>query len=362
MKNSKIKFIVIPVFLFLLLPSMGYGEAQKEAYYYEQLEGDKVRCLNCPHMCVLSPGQTGICRVRENIDGKLYTHAYSNPCAIHIDPIEKKPLFHFLPENYVLSLAIAGCNFRCKYCQNWSISQKSPDETDNYSFSPEQLVDSADVHNIPIIAYTYSEPSIFYEYMLDMAKIARDRGIKNVWVTNGFLNKEPLLELCKYLDAANVDIKWFTEDLYREMSGGSLEPVLSTCKTLIENNVHLEITNLIVPTLNDDEDMIRELVRWIKENLGPDIPVHFSRFFPMYKLQHLSPTPVQTLQTARQIALDEGLHYVYIGNYPGGDWENTFCPNCGRLLIERRGYTILQNNVINGRCKYCDYEIYGVWE
>lgn len=362
MGYKKIIMLILITVISLSLAGLITGSELKEAYYYKKLEGDRVQCLNCPHECILSPGERGLCRVRENIGGKLYTHAYSNPCAVHIDPVEKKPLFHFLPQSSALSIATAGCNFRCKYCQNWSISQKRPEETQNYDLTPQQVVDYAVKEKIPIIAYTYSEPSVFYEYMIDIAKIAKKEGIKNVWVTNGYLNPEPLLELCKYIDAANVDIKWFTEDLYREISGGSLEPVLTTCKILVENNVHLEITNLVVPTLNDDENMIRELVIWIRENLGPDIPLHFSRFFPRYKLQHLPPTPIETLLKARQIALEEGLHYVYIGNYPGGEWENTYCPNCGKLLIERRGFTVLQNNIIDGRCKFCNQKIYGVWK
>lgn len=361
MKLTRREFIKMLSITPFFLSSIGKGEGRKEAYYYKQLGNNKVQCLNCPRQCVLSPGQRGICRVRENIKGKLFSLVYAIPCAVHIDPIEKKPLFHFLPQASVFSIATAGCNFRCKYCQNWSISQKPPEETENYFLPPHEVVRISERQNITVIAYTYSEPSVFYEYMLDTAKIAKENGIRNVWVTNGFLNPEPLLELCKYINAANVDIKWFTEDLYRKISGGRLNPVLSTCKTLVKNKVHLEITNLVVPTLNDDEEIIRKLVIWIRENLGTDIPLHFSRFFPMYKLQHLSPTPVRTLQTAREIALNEGLNYVYLGNYPGGEWENTYCPECKKLLIRRKGFMILENNIIDGRCKFCKHEIYGVW-
>jgi pyruvate formate lyase activating enzyme len=361
MKLTRREFIKMLSITPFFLTGIGKEEGRKEAYYYKRIGSNKVQCLNCPHHCILSPGQRGICRVRENIKGKLFSLVYGNPCAVHIDPIEKKPLFHFLPQSFALSIATAGCNFRCKNCQNWSISQKAPEETENYFLPPYEAVRIAERENVPVIAYTYSEPSIFYEYMLDTAKIAKGNGIKNVWVTNGFLSPEPLLELCKYIDAANVDIKWFTEELYREISGGSLDPVLSTCKTLIKNKVHLEITNLVIPTLNDDKEMIRELVIWIKENIGTDTPLHFSRFFPMYKLQHLPPTPVRTLETAREIALNEGLHYVYIGNYPSGEWEYTNCPECKKLLIRRKGSMVLENNIVKGRCKFCKHEIYGVW-
>ncbi len=362
MEITRREFIKMLLLSPLVTIGMTRKKGVKEAYYYESLYNKRVRCLNCPHGCVLSPSQRGICRVRENIGGRLYTIAYGNPCALHVDPIEKKPLFHFLPASYVLSVAIAGCNFRCKYCQNWSISQRSPEETNNYELMPEDIVAIATKENIPVIAYTYSEPSIFYEYMLDTAKIARRAGIRNVWVTNGFLNKAPLLELCNYLDAANVDIKWFTENLYREISGGSLAPVLETCKTLVKKGIHLEVTNLVVPTLNDKKEMIEELIIWIRDNLGSNVPLHFSRFSPMYRLQHLPPTPIDTLITARELAIKRGMQYVYIGNYPGGEWENTYCPSCKKLLIERKGYTILKNNIQHGRCKFCGYSIYGVWE
>jgi pyruvate formate lyase activating enzyme len=335
---------------------------KKEAYYYKKLAKKRVKCLNCPHECVLAPGERGFCKVRENRNGILYTLVYGNVCAAHIDPVEKKPLFHFLPTSEALSVATAGCNFRCQYCQNWDISQRSPEETVNYNFPPKEAVNVARKEGITSIAYTYNEPSVFYEYMFDTAKLARKNGIRSIAVTNAFLNPAPLRQLCKWLDAASVTLKWSTDELYQKISAGRLKPVLKSLKIMRKENVHLEIINLVVPTLNDDKKSIRDIVIWIKENLGREVPLHFSRFFPMYKLKGLPPTPIETLMMARKIAMDEGLYYVYIGNYPGGEWENTYCPKCKKLLIRRRGHEILENNVKDGKCKFCGFKIYGVWK
>ena len=338
----------------------------KEAYFYERFPS-YVKCRLCPHGCILNEGDRGRCRDRVNFKGKLYTLTYGNPCAVHIDPIEKKPLFHFLPGSFAFSIATAGCNLRCKYCQNWEISQFPPEETKNYDLMPENLVRAVTLEReknekVRSIAYTYSEPTVFYEYMLDTARISKKEGIRNVVITAGYINEKPLKELAKEVDAIKIDLKGFNERFYREVVEGELERVLKSCKISYKKAKCFEIVNLVVPTLNDSLDEIRELSRWIKENLSRDVPLHFSRFYPRYKLKNLPPTPLETLKKAREIALEEGLNFVYIGNVPHGEHENTYCPKCGKLLIERIGYFVKENNIIEGRCKFCGEKIPGVWE
>jgi len=335
--------------------------SKREAMFYKTVDEETIQCQLCPRRCTLSEGMRGFCRAREPHEGKHYSMVYGNPCAVHIDPIEKKPLFHFLPQTAAFSIATAGCNLRCKFCQNWQISQFPPEETVNYEWSPEEVVNFAIEHDCPTIAYTYSEPSIFYEYMYDTAMIAKGRGVKNIYHSNGYLNPEPLKELCKYLDGANIDLKGFTQKYYGELCEAALKPVLNTLKALKEEGVHLEITNLIVPPYNDDMKEIREMCLWIRDNLGKEVPLHFSRFYPQYKLKNLSPTPVATLEKAREVAIKVGLEYVYIGNVPGHSAENTYCPQDGELLIQRKGYEILENNVVGGKCKFCGKPIPGVW-
>lgn len=332
----------------------------KEAYNYIKL-GSNAQCLLCPNRCILENGERGFCRVRINKNGKIYTLVYGNPCAVHIDPVEKKPLFHFLPTTKVFSIATSGCNFRCLNCQNWEISQSFPEDVRFVELMPKMVVVNAIKNGCRSIAYTYSEPTIFYEYMLDTSKIARRNSIKNLWITNGYINEKPLNELCKYIDAANVDLKSFTNTIYNELNTGTLEPVLKTLKVLKENGIWFEITNLIVPTYTDNIEMIGDMVRWIKRNLGTNYPIHFSRFFPEYKLLHLPPTPISFLEKARKVAMDVGLNFVYIGNIPGHEAQNTYCPHCGKIVIERNGYVILKNNLQNGFCKFCGESIEGVW-
>ncbi|OQX56710.1 MAG: AmmeMemoRadiSam system radical SAM enzyme [Candidatus Cloacimonas sp. 4484_209] len=352
----------------LLLPKKDV-EAQElgyispvEARHYKKLSNKVVQCYRCPNFCKLKPGERSFCRTRVNKNGKLYTYAYANPCAVHIDPVEKKPLFHFLPGTQILSIATAGCTFRCKYCQNWEISQFRPEETVNYALSPQEVVDLAIKYKTPSIASTYSEPTAFYEYMYDTSKLAHKREIRTTMHSNGSINTKPLVELCEYLDAANIDLKFFDDEKYKRISQGHFRTVLNTLKTLVKEGVHLEITNLLVPTLNDGEDEISEMSHWIMDNLGPDIPLHFSRFYPMYKLKNLPPTPVKTLEIARNIAMDAGLHYVYIGNVPGHPGENTYCPGCGKAVIKRTGYIITENNLKDGKCGFCGRKITGVWK
>jgi len=332
------------------------------ASYWESLDGNLVRCGLCPRRCVVPPGGRGYCEVRENRDGVYYTLTYGNPCAIHVDPIEKKPFYHFLPTTTAFSIATAGCNLDCKFCQNWHISQARPEELANYDLPPEELVEAAVRSGSPSIAYTYSEPTIFYEYMLDCAKLAHARGLRNVYHSNGFIEPEPLRELCEYLDAANVDLKGFTEQYYSDMTDGSLAPVLRSLKILREEGVHLEITTLLIAGQNDDPETLSAMCRWIRDNLGASVPVHFSRFHPQHRLRNLPPTPLERLEVARNIALGEGLEYVYIGNVPGHEANNTYCPVCSAELIHRIGYSVEMRGLDGGRCSECGAAVEGVWQ
>jgi len=333
-----------------------------EAKFYKKIDEKTVQCELCPNRCKLLNGQRGFCRAREPKNGRFYSLVYGQVCAVHIDPIEKKPLFHFLPGTSIFSIATAGCNFRCKFCQNWQISQFPPEETYNIELPPQEVVTQAIKSNCPSIAYTYTEPSIFYEYMLDTARLTKIKGIKNMYHSNGSLNPQPVEELSLYLDAANIDLKGFNQEFYTKVCAGYLETVLETLKILKRNGVWLEITNLVIPTLNDDTKEIKQMCLWINENLSDDTPLHFSRFWPHYKLTTLHPTPVQTLEKARAIALDCGLKFVYIGNVPGHPGENTYCPDCKKILIQRRGFTVLENNLTSGgNCKFCNHSISGVW-
>lgn len=341
--------------------AFAFNEGLYEARYYKKIDEQTVQCELCPRRCTLSEGQRSFCRVREFRGGKLYSLVYNQACAVHIDPVEKKPLFHFLPGSPIFSIATAGCNFRCKFCQNWQISQFPPEETVNYRLSPQEIIDETLKNNCPSIAYTYTEPSIFYEYMLDTAKIAKIRGIKNMYHSNGSLNPQPVQEISLYLDGANIDLKGFTQEFYSELCAGYLETVLETLKILKRNGVWIEITNLVIPPLNDNPQDIKQMCIWIKQNLGSDVPLHFSRFWPHYKLTNLAPTSTETLERARVIAQEAGLNFVYIGNVPGHPAENTYCPGCRKPVIERRGYTIVSNNIINGRCKFCGNDIPGIW-
>ncbi len=328
-------------------------------FYTETPKG--IRCLICPNECDIKEGETGDCRNRINKGGVLYSMAYGNPCAVHIDPIEKKPLLHFLPGSTALSIATAGCNLACLNCQNWTISQKSPADTDNQDLMPDKVVQAAIDNHCASVAYTYTEPITFYEYTYDTSVLARQAGVKNVMVTAGYINKEPLLKLCKVIDAANVDLKSFSNDIYLKLNAGKLDTILNTLVTMKDEGVWLEITNLVVPSWTDDLDMIKRMCGWLMQNGFENYPLHFSRFHPTYKLTQLPPTPVTVLQSARDIAVAEGLHHVYIGNVPGLGAENTICPNCHQLVVERKGYRITQQHLNDGRCEFCDTPVSGVW-
>jgi pyruvate formate lyase activating enzyme len=329
--------------------------------YFTPLGGGEIQCELCPKRCRVQKGHRGFCRVRENRDGKYYSMVYGNPCAVHVDPIEKKPFFHVLPTSTSFSLATAGCNFQCKFCQNWEISQAFPEDLNNDDVPPELIVKRAKELGARSVAYTYVEPTVFYEYMFDTGLLAKKAGLLNVCHSNGFINAEPLRNLCRVMDAANIDLKGFSEDFYREICSGELHPVLEALKIYRQSKVHLEITNLVIPTKNDDMDVLKEMCLWIKKELGGETPVHFSRFYPLYKLKGLPPTPVSTLERARSIALSVGLEYVYIGNVPGHEGENTFCPKCKRVIIKRAGYMVGEVNLKEGKCKFCGKPIPGIW-
>jgi pyruvate formate lyase activating enzyme len=329
--------------------------------YFTSLERGEIQCELCPHRCRVAKGKRGLCRVRENRDGKYYSLVYGNPCAVHLDPIEKKPFSHVLPGTTSFSLATAGCNFQCKFCQNWEISQAFPEDVYSYDVPPELIVSRAKEIGARSVAYTYVEPMIFYEYMSDISLLAKKAGLLNVTHSNGFINPAPLKNLCKVLDAVNIDLKGFTENFYRELCGGELSPVLETLKTLKKEKVHLEITTLIIPTKNDEMSVIKEMCVWIKKELGEDTPIHFSRFYPLYKLKTLPPTPVSTLEMAREVALSAGLEYVYVGNIPGHAGENTFCPKCKKMVIQRTGYMVGEIHLKDGKCRYCGKPISGIW-
>lgn len=321
----------------------------------------KVRCLLCPRGCELKEGERGNCRSRMNIGGKLQTIVYGKPCAVHPDPIEKKPFYHFLPGSQSFSVATPGCNMACKFCQNWDLSQQGIDEVKTVEMAPEKIVAEALTSGAKSIAYTYSEPTIFFEFMLETAKLAKQKGLKNVMHSNGYINQEPLKEIIPYLDAANIDLKGMSDKFYQDYTqNGKVGPVLETLKTLKQNGVLVEVTNLLVPGGNDKEDDIKSLTLWIKDNLGVDTPLHFSRFLPMYKLQNLIPTPEKTLIEARRLAREQGLKYVYIGNVEIPDGGTTFCPD-GQVAIKRQGYFIIENNLIKGGC-LGGGKIEGVWE
>jgi pyruvate formate lyase activating enzyme len=353
----------------ILSPSNGKGflasdelwKWSKEALFYSETPRG-VKCLICPNECTLKPGELSDCRNRINKDGKLYTIAYGNPCAVHVDPIEKKPLYHFLPTTRSFSIATAGCNLACLNCQNWTISQTTPTETRNYDLMPDAVVRQALKNDCRSIAYTYSEPNTFFEYTCDSAKLAREAGVKNVLVSAGYINPEPLHHLLKYADGANIDLKSFSEEIYLKLNAGKLQPVLDGLKIYRDEGVWLEITNLIVPGWTDDRDMIRKMCDWLYSNGFQDVPLHFSRFHPTYKLTQLPPTPVETLENARKIAMDAGIRFVYIGNVPGSKASNTYCPECGEIVIERKGYRITLNNLSAGNCGNCGEKIPGFWE
>jgi len=332
----------------------------KESILYKKLDANKVQCHTCAHFCVIEANKRGICGVRENIDGKLYALNYGKAIAVNIDPIEKKPFFHFLPGSRSLSIATVGCNFRCLNCQNWDISQsfKSTKEIPGEDVLPEEIIKMALKNNLPSISYTYTEPTIFIEYALDTMKLARKAGLKNNFVSNGFMSEESAKLVIPYLDANNIDIKGFSEEFYRENCGGKFQPVLDTAKLMKKSGVWVEITTLVIPTLSDSEEMFRGIAKWIYENLGPETPWHVSQFCGAisWKLQHIPDTPVETLEKAWKIGKEVDLKYVYMGNVPGHRAENTYCPKCKTVAINRMNYIIHRHDK-NGKCPKCGTDL-----
>ena len=333
-----------------------------EALLYSKIDNDSIRCDLCAHRCLIPEGRRGLCGVRENRKGTLYSLVYGKAIATHVDPIEKKPLFNFLPGSLAFSVATAGCNMTCLHCQNADISQ-APRETGRImgeQITPEELVEAALQGGCRSIAYTYTEPTIFFEYALDTARLARTKGLKNIFVTNGYMTEEALKMIAPVLDGANVDLKSFRDDFYRDICGGRLQPVLDTIKRMHEQGIWLEVTTLIIPGHNDSDEELEAIGRFLS-GISPDIPWHVSAFYPTYLLTSAPPTPAATLRRARKIGQAAGLRYVYIGNIPGDDGENTYCPNCGKIIIERTGYRVGAVNIRDGNCAFCSTPVAGVW-
>ena len=323
-----------------------------------------VSCELCPRGCLIPEGKAGDCRIRVNLGGRLRATTYGRPSAVHIDPMEKKPLYHFLPGSPVFSVATAGCNLHCLNCQNWQLSQRGGEEMEQvFRADPADLVAMARDEGCRSIAYTYSDPVVFYEYCYDSSVIAHAEGLRNCMITAAYINPKPLRRLCGVIDAANADLKAFDDGFYKRVSGASLKPVLDALVLMRVEGVWLEVTNLLIPTLNDDLAMIRRMARWIRDELGPGTPLHFSRFQPQYRMRNLPPTPAETLDRARAEALDAGLHYVYIGNLPGHTGSSTYCPRDGTLLIGRTGFWITDYHLdAEGRCPTCNERIPGRWQ
>ncbi|HUT62549.1 MAG TPA: AmmeMemoRadiSam system radical SAM enzyme [Anaerolineae bacterium] len=328
------------------------------AKFYKQLHNKHVQCFLCPHYCVIKSGSRGKCGVRENVEGILYTLVYGKVISSMVDPIEKKPLFHFLPGSSSLSIATMGCNMSCEFCQNWEISQsvKPQYQVIGQEMSSEDIINKAMKNNCESISYTYTEPTIFYEFAYDTAKIAREHGLKNVFVTNGYINPEPQDEVCSVLDAVNVDLKGFSDEYYMEVCGAKLQPVLEAIRKYYENGVWIEITTLIVPGHNDSDEMLLKMGEFIA-SIDLKIPWHISRFYPTYKVQHLPITDIDTIHKAVEIGKKLSLKYVYTGNIPGDNFENTYCPHCKRKVITREGFTLINMNLNENICKNCNEKI-----
>jgi pyruvate formate lyase activating enzyme len=331
------------------------------ARFWSAASGGRVQCRLCSRECLLAEGQRGLCRSRANVGGEMRSLVYGRPVSVHVDPIEKKPFYHFLPGSRAYSIGTTGCPLRCKFCQNWQTSQASPEDYRVRFTPPGDIVESARSRRVPVIAYTYNEPLVFAEYLLDIASAARLRGIRSTMVTCGFMAPAALAEMCRVLDAVKVDLKGYSESFYRDACGAELKPVLRTIRQVAKSRVHLEIVNLVVPTLNDSDRMIADLCEWVMGELGPDVPLHFTRFRPDYQMPHLPPTPTATLERARSIAAARGIRYAYVGNVPGHPGNNTRCPSCGKEVIRRTLYFVEGSNVKNGTCGYCGKKIAGVF-
>lgn len=332
------------------------------ASYQKILSNEKVQCLLCPHSCILDSNQRGLCNVRENRGGALWTYAYNNPCSMAFDPIEKKPLYHFHPGKKILSLATGGCNFKCLNCQNASISQTFPENLSTQIWTPAALIRLAKKEKLDLIAFTYTEPTVFFEYMLAVAQLAKQSACKTVLISNGYIQRAPLLELLPYLDAANIDLKSLNDAVYRQLSGGRLQPVLDALLVLRDSPVWLEISHLLIPGFSDDAASVKRLCQWLVSHNFEDVPLHLSRFYPHHKLSDTASTTDKNMLRAYKIAKDAGLHYVYMGNASGLNGENTYCPNCGQLVVGRNGYRIESNQIYHGQCTSCGKPISGFFD
>ncbi|MFC1541489.1 AmmeMemoRadiSam system radical SAM enzyme [Candidatus Latescibacterota bacterium] len=332
-----------------------------EAGFYEKLQDNLVRCVLCPRECLIEEGARGFCGTRENREGTLYSLVYGNIVAKQIDPIEKKPLYHFLPGSEAYSIATAGCNMTCKFCQNWQISQSKPEELRSSRMSPQDVAAEAVAYKSKSIAYTYNEPTVFTEFMYDCAAEGNASGVRSVVISNGYINPEPLEKLCEVISAYKVDLKAFSDSFYRDLTGGQRNAVLDTIKRLKKNGVWTELVHLTIPTLNDNDVDFRAMGDWLMGEIGPDIPVHFTRFHPTYRLLNLPVTPVSTLERARNILMEKGLNFVYVGNVPGHDGNSTYCPGCKKVLVKRSGYSVDITGLKNGECNNCGINIPGVW-
>ncbi len=335
----------------------------KEAKWWKEGKNGKIICTLCPRYCELGEGQKGFCYIRENINGKLYSTGYGRPTGFGLDPIEKKPLFHFLPGTSVLSFGTAGCNLGCKFCQNWTMSKSKLEDVNALYASPEDVVKLALQYNAPSIAYTYNDPTIFGEYVIDISQIARNSGIRNVMVTAGYIDKKARKDVYKYIDAANVDLKAFSEDFYRKLTLSHIAPVLDTLRWIKnETDIWLEITTLLIPGENDSDDELKAMADWIVKNLGDEVPLHFTAFHPDFMMRDKNPTPHSTLIKARKLALKAGIKYCYVGNVHDYEGETTYCPNCGKPLIKRDWHSVYENNLVDGKCPDCGTAIAGVFE
>lgn len=332
----------------------------REAKWWEPVN-DRVKCTLCPRYCKLKRGQRGFCVVRQNVDGKLETSSYGNLIAVHVDPIEKKPLYHFLPGTKAFSIGTIGCNFGCIFCQNWDIARAEAEQYPSKYFSPQDVVNAALEYNCKSVSFTYNEPTIFGEYIIDVAKLAHKSGLKTTMVTNGYITKEAIRDIYPLIDAANIDLKSFSEKFYSKYCLAHLQPVLDAILEIKKAGTFIELTTLIIPGVNDSEEEIKMISNWVIKNLGTDTPLHFSAFHPDYKMRNHIPTSKSMLDKARKIALDAGINYVYEGNVISEDEGNTYCSKCGRLLVERQWFTVVHNTLNDGKC-VCGNEIPGVFE
>lgn len=377
----KLLFIIVPIFLIATLivivqrnnvrkdqqersdagTTRSLEAGIREAYFYTVLDEGNVKCQLCFRFCVIPSGERGLCQVRENIDGRLYTLVYELPSAVHVDPIEKEPQYHHLPGSQILAIGTVGCNFVCLHCHNWTLSQAAPGERRMVYFPAEEVVAFAVENNIANISFTYNDPIVCFEYLLSVARLAYEQNVGLIWHSNGAINPDPLRKILNYTTAITIDLKGFTDEAYAN-SKAELLPVLESLKIIREENVWLEIVNLVIPTINDNPEDIRRMTRWIVDNLGSDVPVHFSRFFPNFRLTDLPPTPIAALELARSIAIEEGVRFSTIGNVAGHKYNSTFCPGCDYRLIHRVHFEVMYSKIQNGACPNCKEVIPGIWQ